>query len=295
MVGVNGPDKIRRKLCLPKYRVIERHGGVFLWNGADEPDIDFPDILGDLGLTEDDAVFCKHRWYLPWAAKHLAENTADGSHFAIAHDTGGWAETVILEDHPTVLRLENRVHNAPKWWSWANLARRAKKREISNILAPITSNVVSHCFGATLYQLHLAGRSKVFGSTLICFTPVDENSFYVMDMMLMPRVRIPLLGRGANYVMDYALGALSWGTARQDVPLMMRRIEPANPPYAPVDKALIALRRLWDSRIDSAAALDGESVRHNGTRAGIHPRATAESSTEGATLDVADDVKVAAK
>lgn len=276
LAGVNGPDRVRKGICLPRYRIIERHGGVFLWNGADEPDIEFPDILGDLGLAEDDVVFCKHRWFFPYAAKHFAENNADGSHFAITHDTGGWAESVVLEDSPTVLRVENRIHDAPDWWSWQNLVKRARKREISNFFSPVTGDLINHCYGATLFQIHLAGRNSIFGSTLLCMTPVDENSFCMMDMMLMPRIRVPLVGPLLQRALDFALGALNFGITRQDSPLMLRRQEPANPPYAPNDRATIAFRRLWDRRIDTAEPLDGPSVRHNGRRAGIRASGNSE-------------------
>jgi nitrite reductase/ring-hydroxylating ferredoxin subunit len=280
LVGVHGPGRVRKGICLPSYRVIERHGGVFLWNGAAEPDIDFPDILGDLGLSEDDVVFCQHRWFLPYPAKHFAENNADGPHFAITHDTGGWAESVIIEETPTVLRVENRIHDAPAWWSWGNLSRRARKRELSNFFSPV-ANPTNHCYGATLFHLHIPVRNKFWGTTLLCFTPVDEGSHCLMDMMLMPRVRVPLIGPLIQRGIDFGLGALSWSTARQDIPLMLRRREPASPSYVSADKGTIAFRRLWDSRIDTGSPLDGPSVRHNGRRAGIRaPRNTIETQSE---------------
>ncbi|BBX00098.1 aromatic ring-hydroxylating oxygenase subunit alpha [Mycolicibacterium moriokaense] len=278
LAGVNGPDRVRKGICLPRYQIMERHGAVFLWNGADEPDIEFPDILGDLGLTEDQVVFCKHRWFFPYAAKHFAENNADGSHFAITHDTGGWAESVIIEDSPTVLRVENRVHDAPGWWTWQNLAKRTRKREITNFFSPVTGDLTNHCYGATLFQIHLTGRNSIFGSTLLCMTPVDENSFCMMDMMLMPRIKLPVVGPVLQRALDFGVGALNWGITRQDSPLMLRRQEPANPPYAPSDRATIAFRRLWDRRVDSDEPLDGPSVRHNGRRAGIRVTGKSEQA-----------------
>ncbi|WP_081231563.1 Rieske 2Fe-2S domain-containing protein [Mycobacterium avium] len=287
LVAVNGPGRVRKGICLPRYQITERHGGVFLWNGADEPDIAFPDILSSRGLHEDDVVFCHNRWLLPFPAKHFAENNPDGPHFAVAHDTGGWGESVILEEAPTVLRVENRVHDAPKWWTWENLSRKARKREISNVLAPVPTSLTHHCYGATLFEIHPTSGNGIFGSLLLCITPVEEDSCLVMDMMLMPRVRVPLIGpliqRGINLV----LGPLSWGTVRQDLSLMLRRREPANPPYAASDKATIAFRRLWDSRIDTDQPLDGESVRHNGRRAGIKPP-HATTKTSPSSLAAAD-------
>ncbi|NMO91582.1 Rieske 2Fe-2S domain-containing protein [Actinomycetospora sp. TBRC 11914] len=269
LTALGGPGKPRSGVCLPTYQIIERHGGVFLWNGADEPDIAFPDLLGQLGVSEDDVHFTKHRWLLPYPAKHFCENNSDGAHFPLVHDTGGWGESVMHDETPTMIRAEHKIHDARPWWSFANVLRRVRKREIGNIVAPVTGDLVTDSYGATLYTVRLSGRPGVTGSALYSFTPVEENSFYVMEMMLMPRLKIPLVDSVFHYVLDHAMEFGSWTLARQEAAVMMHRHEPERPPYSSYDRATVAFRRMWDGRIDSRSALDGTSVRHNGQGAGI--------------------------
>jgi phenylpropionate dioxygenase-like ring-hydroxylating dioxygenase large terminal subunit len=219
-----GPKRPRRNLVAnPTYRVLERYGGVFLWNGGGEPDIELPDIMAELDLDADEYVACEHRWLMPHPAKLFAENVADGAHFAIAHDVSEW--------------------------------------------------------GATLALVYLTGPNAI-GSSLIGWTPVEADSHCFFEMMLMPRLRIPLVGPLAQKALDHAMGMATWTTIRQDSTIMSNRREPENPPYSAGDHALVAYRRLWDSRIDSPTPLDGENPRHNGLRAGIRPPRPARSQPD---------------
>ncbi|HEY1967989.1 MAG TPA: Rieske (2Fe-2S) protein, partial [Pseudonocardia sp.] len=145
LAGVPGPDKPRANLCLPTYRIVERHGALFLWNGAGEPDIEFPDFLrflADIGATEEDVTFHHHRWFLPFPAKWFGENLADGMHFAVAHDTGEWGDTIINFETPTMLETENAIYERRDWWSAENIKRRFTRRELINLLTPVVDNVV---------------------------------------------------------------------------------------------------------------------------------------------------------
>lgn len=267
--GKPGPDPLRRNLRITTYRVIERYGAIFLWNGAGAPDIEFPDILGQAGIDDDDIVFCHHRWQLPFPAKLFAENVADGMHLAVAHDTGGWGETKIGEQTETMARFDHVFHDTRPWWSWTNLRRRAKKRELTNMIAAATSNFSISTFGATIQAIEFSDRSESYGRAIFCWTPVEVDSHCFFEMAIVPRIRVPLVSGALHRVVDAAIEWANWTVLRQDISLMMGRHEGVKPPYSANDRGLVAYRRLWDSRIDSDRPLDGDNVRHYGTRAGI--------------------------
>jgi len=272
LASVPGPDRPRSSLCLPTYRIVERHGALFLWNGAGEPDIEFPnflEFLGDIGATEDDVTFHHHRWFLPFPAKWFGENLADGMHFAIAHDTAGWGDTLVHRDDGKVIVTENALYDRRKWLSVENIRRRFVRREMVNLLTPVVDNVVGTSWGGTVNLVRFAGRPRILSTTIACWLPVDEDSHYVMDIQMVPRIRIPILGRYLEKLTGFLIGLGSWSTAIQDAGLMMHRHEPENPPYGRRDRGLIAFRRLWDSRIDSHGQLAGDNRRSNGLRAGI--------------------------
>jgi nitrite reductase/ring-hydroxylating ferredoxin subunit len=275
LAKVPGPDKPRSSVCLPTFRIVEKHGALFLWNGAGEPDIDFPDFLyflKDLGATEDDVTFHHHRWFLPFPAKWFGENLADGMHFAIAHDTGEWGDTIVHFESPHVMETENAIYERRKWISVENLKRRFVRREMINLLTPVVDNVVGTSWGGTVNLVRFAGRPRILATTIACWMPVDEDSHYVMDIQMVPRIRIPVLGRYLEKLIGFLIGLASWSTAIQDAGLMMHRKEPSNPPYSKRDQGLIAFRRFWDSRIDSHDQLSGDGKRSNGVSAGIKVR-----------------------
>lgn len=294
LAGVPGPDKPRANLCLPTYRIVERHGALFLWNGAGEPDIEFPDFLrflADIGATEEDVTFHHHRWFLPFPAKWFGENLADGMHFAVAHDTGEWGDTIINFETPTMLETENAIYERRDWWSAENIKRRFTRRELINLLTPVVDNVVGTSWGGTVNLVRFAGRPRILGTIINCWCPVDADSHYVMDITLVPRSKVPVIGRPVEKTIGFVAGLGNWSTAIQDAGLMMHRKEPVNPPYSPRDRGLIAFRRLWDSRVDSHYQLAGDDRRSNGLRAGIKvkgrrmPPATRTVPTDAAATD----------
>ena len=272
LAEVPGPDKPRAGVCLPTYRIVERHGALFLWNGAGEPDIEFPDFLyflKDLDATEDDVTFHHHRWFLPFPAKWFGENLADGMHFAVAHDTAGWGDTIVHFDDGKVIQTENALYDRRKWISVENVKRRFVRREMINLLTPVVDNVVGTSWGATVHLTRFAGRPRILGTIINCWCPVDEDSHYVMEVTLVPKSQVPVVGRQIERAIGLVGGLGAWSTAIQDAGLMMHRKEPANPPYSRRDQGLIAFRRLWDSRVESHGQLPGDDKRSNGVRAGI--------------------------
>jgi hypothetical protein len=112
-----------------------------------------------------------------------------------------------------------------------------------------------------------------------------------MDITLVPRSKVPVIGRPVEKTIGFVAGLGNWSTAIQDAGLMMHRKEPVNPPYSPRDRGLIAFRRLWDSRVDSHYQLAGDDRRSNGLRAGIKvkgrrmPPATRTVPTDAAATD----------
>lgn len=269
-----GHDRVREGVCLPTYRVIERYGALFLWNGAGEPDFEFPDILAEAGFADDEVVFAHHRWFLPFPAKWFAENLCDGMHFAIAHDIAEWGETRIETDSPTVMRMKNVVSGRYRWLGWRNLKKRFQRRELVNLLTPVTNDIKSTCWGGALHLVRFADRPGILGNIIACWTPADASSHYVMDITLLPKVRIPGVGRAIEKTVGFVAGLGNWSTVIQDAGLMMHRAEAPNPAYHVRDRGLVSFRRFWDSRIVGSHPLEGDNLRSNGVRAGIRLKDT---------------------
>jgi nitrite reductase/ring-hydroxylating ferredoxin subunit len=267
-----GPFTVREGVRQATYRIVERYGVVFLWNGAGEPDFDFPDILGEAGFAEEDVVFARHRWYVPFPAKWFVENDCDGMHFAVAHDTAEWGETLVESESDTVMRLRNVLHGRVPWLGWNNIRRRVLRGEPANLLTPVNSDILCTSWGGVLNLIRFAGRPGILGNMIACWTPIDANSHYTQEITLLPKVRVPVLGRAIERAAGFGLGLAAWTTLVQDAGLMMYRREPANPPYTSADKAMIAYRRFWDSRIVTDEPLSGDGVRNNGVRAGIRQK-----------------------
>ncbi len=267
-----GQDKLREGICLPTYRVVERYGTIFLWNGAGEPDFEFPDILAEAGFDPEDVTFAHHRWHLPFPAKWFGENLCDGMHFAVAHDTAEWGDTIIESESPTVMRMRNAIYNRRPWLGVENLKRRFQRGEMVNLLTPVTNDILSTCWGASLHLVRFADRPGILGNIIASWTPIDAHSHYVLDITLVPRMRVPVVGPLAEKAIGFAAGMGNWSTAIQDCGLMMHRAEPPNPAYHVRDRGLIGFRRFWDSRIVSEGQLAGDNLRSNGLRAGIRRR-----------------------
>jgi nitrite reductase/ring-hydroxylating ferredoxin subunit len=272
LVGQAGPDRIREGVCLPTFLVMERHGALFVWNGDGDPDIEFPDFLAflsEIGANATDVTFAHHRWFLPFPAKWFAENLCDGMHFAVAHDAANWGDTIIHSESTTTLEMENALFERRPWLGLENVWRRFVRREMINLLTPVTNNIKSTCWGASIHLVRFAGRPRILGTIIACWLPVDSHSHYVMDVTLIPRIRIPILGRPLEKLVGLAAGLGNWSTAIQDAGLMMHRAEAPNPQYTSRDKGLVIFRRFWDSRIASNGQLVGDNLRSNGHRAGI--------------------------
>jgi phenylpropionate dioxygenase-like ring-hydroxylating dioxygenase large terminal subunit len=281
LVAQPGPDRVRQGICVATYRVVERYGALFAWNGDGEPDFDFPDIVAEAGFRDEDVAFAHHRWFLPFPAKWFQENLCDGMHFAVAHDTAQWGDTIIRRETPTLLEMENAVYDRRRWLGWENIKRRLMRRELVNLLTPVTDNVLSTCWAGPLHLVRFASRKQILGTIIACWTPVDRDSHIVMDVTFLPRIRTPLLGSIAERVLGFVVGLGNWSTAIQDAGFMVHRAEPPNPPYGPRDKAMVVYRRFWDGRIVSGHPLEGDNVQSNGARAGIR---TKKQPGEGTTL-----------
>ena len=189
-----GTERLREGVCLPTFRVVERYGAVFAWNGAGEPDFDFPDILAEAGFAEEDVVFAHHRWYLPFPAKWFGENLCDGMHFAIAHDTAEWGDTIIESESPTVMRMRNAIYDRAPWLGWENLKKRFRRGELVNLLTPVTNDILSTCWGGPLHLVRFADRPNILGNIIACWTPVDADSHFVLDLTLIPKLRLHVAG-----------------------------------------------------------------------------------------------------
>jgi hypothetical protein len=168
--------------------------------------------------------------------------------------------------------MENAVYERRKWFGWENIRRRLVRRELVNLLTPVTDNVLSTCWGGPLHLVRFASRKQVLGTIIACWTPVNHDSHLVMDVTLLPRIRLPIIGPLVERVLGFILGLGNWSTAIQDAGFMIHRAEPPNPLYGPRDKGLVVYRRFWDSRIVSGDPLEGDNVHSNGARAGIRTK-----------------------
>lgn len=270
LAAVPGSQHLRGGVFAKTYRIVEQFGVIFLWNGEGEPDIDFPDFAAELGVAKEDITPWHWRALLPSPVRLFAENNADGMHFAFTHDTGGWIGTRIVAQTPTYMHFEHELHDTRKWFSWGNLRRRIAKRELANMMAPVTVNPSIKTWGGTIHMVSFAGQSSGLSSSLFAMTPVEADSCYIIVVAFLPRIPVPILGAIAKHILGYTINMASWTVIRQDLALLSNRKEPANPPYSREDKGLIAFRRMWDSRIVAGGVLDGEDPRYNGRRAGIN-------------------------
>jgi nitrite reductase/ring-hydroxylating ferredoxin subunit len=263
-----GPARPVDKLCLPTYRVKERDGVVYLWNGGGEPDHELPDYYDYYGVSPERYVTIAHRLYLPFPAKYFAENICDGMHLAFAHGAAEWGEAVVLAQTATVMRIENRLHGLRPWYTWQNAKRLYRQGEFVNMLTPVRGSLFATSYGATIHLTHIENTGN-WGNHVVCWTPVneDDHHFFAIDVVPRPRGRFaePALRTMLTAVLRRGL----YSTAAQDVALLRHRSERPKPPYARFDKGLIAFRRFWDSRIESPASATGDGIHSNGTRAGI--------------------------
>jgi hypothetical protein len=243
---------------------------VFFWNGGGDPDHVLPDFYEHYGVSRDRFFTVVHRLSMPFPAKYFAENVPDGMHFAVAHAAAEWGEATALDETPTTIRFEHRLHNLRPWFTWENLKRVYCRGELVNIFTPVRGTLVSTSFGATVHFVHI-DKTGSWGNHIVCWTPIDVDSHSFVAIDVVPRPRVPLLEPALRRVLRSVLRLGLYSTAAQDVALLKHRSERPNPPYARFDGGLIAFRRHWDSRIESDARVAGDGVRSNGRRAGIRP------------------------
>lgn len=263
-----GPSRTVQKLCLPTYRIMERDGVVYLWNGDGEPDHMLPDFYEHYGVSREEYFTVPHRLHMPFPAKYFAENICDGMHLAFAHGAAEWGEAVVLEETPSMIRLENRLHTYRPWYTWANLKRLYGQGELANMFTPVRGSLFATTYGATVHLTHIENTGS-WGNHVVCWTPrnEDDHEFFAIDVV--PRPRVPLAEPALRKLLTSVLRLGLYSTAAQDVALLKHRSEAPKPPYARFDKGLIAFRRHWDSRIASHTAQTGDGIHSNGIRAGI--------------------------
>lgn len=293
--GVAGTP--RSRACLPTYRVIERHGTVFLWNGPDEPDHDLPDVFAETGVTESEIYFEHVRYKVPFPAKWFAENLPDAAHFAGLHRLGSWGDTEVISESPTRLEYIAHFYGRDPYVGWTDLKRAYRRGEMWGVSDASGGDFHATTFGGGLHFIHLtetpddlkAAREKVTARLpratialsekinelsdsarlILSFTPVDEDSHIVYLTMLVPRIKNPVAQRLAKPLVRSLLVRRNWFAIMQDNSLMMYRAEPANPSYNKFDRGLIAFRRFWDSRVSDRALSAGDNIHTAGERAGL--------------------------
>lgn len=270
VVGQLGPPRAVTNLCLPTYRVFERDGVVYLWNGTGEPDHELPDYYEHYGVDRDKYHLVTHRLYLPFPAKWFAENICDGMHFAVAHGAAEWGECTAERVSDTVMRYVNTLHNFRPWYTLENVKRLYRQGELINLLTPVRGSLTSTSFGATVHAVYIDNTGN-WGNHVVCWTPInaDDHHFFAIDVV--PRPRLGIAEPVARKALRAAMRVGLYSTAVQDSALMRNRAEGVKPPYARFDRGLIAFRRAWDARIESENRIAGDGIRSNGLRAGIKP------------------------
>ena len=110
--------------------MIERYGAIFLWNGPEPPDHEFPDFLADEGIDEDAIVFEHVRYKVPFPAKWFAENLPDAAHFAGLHRLGSWGDTEVLSESDTKIEYVCHFYGRAPYVGWEDLKRSYRRGEM---------------------------------------------------------------------------------------------------------------------------------------------------------------------
>lgn len=116
-----------------EYLVKERYGGVFVWSGEHPADHDIPDILGQMGLTEDEVKISYSRFMLPYPVKWFIENEPDMAHFASLHNTGEWGDCWIAEESDTSMSATGRIYGK-RGMTPKELIRLYKRDDLTDII-----------------------------------------------------------------------------------------------------------------------------------------------------------------
>jgi len=292
--GVEGKPKT--KACIPTYRVIERYGAIFLWNGPREPDHELPDFLAESGIDEQTVAFEHVRYRLPFPAKWFVENLPDSAHFAGLHRLGSWGDTEILSESATRLEYICHFHGRAPYVGWADVKRSYRRGEMWGVSDAAGGDFHATTYGGGLHLIHLTAsppelvesRAGVTGflpratialtekindlsdsaRLILSFTPVEADSHTVYLTMIVPRIKNPALRLIGRPVIKSLLVRRNWFAIMQDTALMMYRREPERPAYNRFDRGLVKFRRFWDGRILDRSLWPGDNVHTAGARAG---------------------------
>jgi phenylpropionate dioxygenase-like ring-hydroxylating dioxygenase large terminal subunit len=311
--GMQGTPKT--KACLSTYRVIERYGAIFLWNGPEPPDHELPDFLADEGIDEDAIVFEHVRYKVPFPAKWFAENLPDAAHFAGLHRLGSWGDTEVLSESDTRLEYICHFHGRAPYVGWEDLNRSYRRGEMWGVSDAAGGDFHATTYAGGLHLIHLTAsppelvesRSKVTALVpratialtekitelsdsarlILSFTPVDADSHIVYLTMIVPKIRNRALRVVGRPIVRSLLVRRNWFAIMQDTALMMYRAEPARPAYNKFDRGLVKFRKFWDSRLLDRGLWAGDNVHSAGARANCPwpdaPTAIPNGSTEVAS------------
>jgi nitrite reductase/ring-hydroxylating ferredoxin subunit len=281
----------RTKACLATYRVFERYGAIFVWNGADPPDHVFPDILANESINETDVVAEHMRFRLPFPGKLFSENIPDAMHFAALHKTGDWGEAQVVDESDTDITFELQFHGKTRWtWETIRQSYRRAEWDLSQVLShqfATTHGGGLHHFrfvsplsdaasspATTVLRRRLAGGAQriapyLLPQLLVSMLPVTAESHNLMFVVFVPKVRVRLVGSVLQWLIRLVLENRNWVAAVQDTSVMLHRKERQNPAYASTDRALVAFRRFCDKRLLDRTLWTGDNIHSSGRRAGI--------------------------
>jgi phenylpropionate dioxygenase-like ring-hydroxylating dioxygenase large terminal subunit len=276
----------RPKGALETYRVVERFGTIFLWNGPDPADHEVPDLValmaeGRPGLTERDVTCYHHGFYLPYPAKWFLENGPDAGHFPGVHRLGETGSADVLAETPTTLRWRQRLEGVTPYPSWTKLKEQFRRGELRYFQSNAGDvELTTHGGGIQVLALPArvdsgTGRVDEFlrffesGQAIISWTPVTAETHVFRFVFVLPKIQNPLLRPVGERLIDSLLKLRDWIGVIQDSAIMLHREEPPNPIYVRQDRTLVKFRRFWDRRIADPSLAEGDLVHANGARAGL--------------------------
>lgn len=271
---------------LAMYRVEERHGTVFLWNGPDPADHEVPDLVALMrdtrpGISERDVTCYHHGFFLPYPAKWFLENGPDAGHFPGVHRLGATGFADVLTETPTSLQWRQRLDGVTPYPSWAKLREQSWRGEL-RFLQSNAGDVELTTHGGGIQVLSLPARVdsgtgavdeflRFFesGQAIISWTPVTAETHVFRFVFVLPRITNPVLRAVGEPLIDRLLKLRDWAGIMQDSAIMLHREELPDPAYVRQDRTLVKFRRFWDSRIADRSLAAGDLLHANGARAGL--------------------------
>lgn len=281
-------ERLKTRACLALFRVTERFGAVFLWNGPSEPDHEFPDVYRELGIREEAVDAINIRFKLAYAARQLVENNPDAAHFAALHGLGEWGYTETVEATPTKFDVVARLRGRSALPRWADIKRAYRRGELFGVAVnAITTGDIRTTFYGGMHIYHLepssdleAAEKRVTGFVprlavraikavvdragktgyVLGHTPFDQDSHILYSTFFFPRIKNPLLRAGATAVFKEAMARIIYFAVWQDGLVMVHRDEPAKPAFHKSDRKLLEQRKFWNARVDIAAAASSKRI-----------------------------------